>query len=98
VSTCPQAILTLKTFSEPVEVLCSSHDKGPAAKKLCKNACIGCGLCMRNCSHGAIKIDNFVAVVDGSKCAECTESTCLAKCPTGAIQAVIDNAAVQKTA
>ncbi|MBQ1615539.1 MAG: 4Fe-4S binding protein, partial [Selenomonas sp.] len=98
VSTCPQAILTLKGFNDPVEVLCSSHDKGPAAKKLCQNACIGCGLCLRNCSQGAIKIDNFVAVVDSSKCKDCPEPTCLAKCPTGAIKALIDNAATQKTA
>ena len=98
VATCPQAILTLKGFNDPVEVLCSSHDKGPAAKKLCKNACIGCGLCMRNCSQGAIKIDNFVAVVDSSKCKDCPEATCLAKCPTGAIKSVLTAKAAAKTA
>ena len=58
------AVRALKTFGAPVEVTCSSHDKGPAAKKVCQNACIGCGLCMRNCSRGAIKVENFLAVVE----------------------------------
>jgi len=52
---------------------------------------------MRNCTHGAIKIDNFVAVVDSSKCKDCSEATCLAKCPTGAIQTVL-SAKAAKTA
>ena len=99
VETCPQGLMALKTFGAPVEVTCSSHDKGPAAKKACQNACIGCGLCMRNCSRGAIKVENFLAVVDSSKCAGCTEPTCLGKCPTKAIQHLVKAPATQaKTA
>ena len=89
VSTCPQAILTLQSFEAPVQVECSSHDKGPVAKKLCQNACIGCGLCMRSCERGAIKIDRFVAVVDQEICKTCDNPTCLAKCPTKAIQELV---------
>ena len=88
VSTCPQAILTLQTFAAPVQVGCSSHDKGAVARKLCKNACIGCGLCMRSCTHGAIKLENNLAVVDQSICKLCDDPTCLAKCPTRAIEAM----------
>ena len=89
VSTCPQALLTLQSFEAPVQVECSSHDKGPVAKKLCQNACIGCGLCMRSCERGAIKIDRFVAVVDQEICKTCDNPTCLAKCPTKAIQELV---------
>lgn len=89
VSTCPQSILVLQTFDAPVQVDCSSHDKGAIARKLCKNACIGCGMCMRNCSHGAIKLERNLAVVDQKLCAECHEPTCLAKCPTKAIESMI---------
>lgn len=89
VSTCPQALLTLQSFEAPVQVECSSHDKGPVAKKLCQNACIGCGLCMRSCERGAIKIDRFVAVVDQEICKTCANPTCLAKCPTKAIQELV---------
>lgn len=89
VATCPQALLTLQSFAAPVQVECSSHDKGPAARKLCQHACIGCGLCLRSCPHGAITIDRFVAVVDQSKCRDCAEPVCLEKCPTKAIQALV---------
>ena len=88
VSICPQAILVLQSFAAPVQVTCSSHDKGPAAKKNCTNACIGCGLCMRSCPHGAIKIDRFLAAADTEICKTCEEPACLAKCPTGAIRKV----------
>ena len=87
VTTCPQGLLVLQSLRAPVQVSCSSHDKGPAARKSCKNACLGCGLCMRNCANGAIKIDKFVAVIDSNKCLNCTDTTCLSKCPTGAIKA-----------
>ena len=87
--TCPQQIISLTPFSAPVEVSCSSHDKGAAARKACKNACLGCGLCMRNCSHGAIKIENNLAVVNPGICKTCEEPTCLAKCPTKAIESMI---------
>ena len=97
VSTCPQSILALQSFEAPVQVDCSSHDKGAVARKLCKNACIGCGMCMRNCSHGAIKLERNLAVVDSSVCAVCEEPTCLAKCPTKAIEAMV-HAKAAKTA
>lgn len=89
VTTCPQSLLVLQSLKAPVQVVCSSHDKGPVARQACKNACLGCGLCVRNCSNGAIKIDKFVAVIDSSKCLNCTDTACLSKCPTGAIKALL---------
>lgn len=94
-SVCPKSVIHMVPVGSHVEVSCNSKDKGQVAKKLCSAACIGCGLCGRNCSHGAIKIENNVAVVDSNVCIEkCTEKTCLAKCPTGAIKPITDGAAV----
>ena len=53
-----------------------------------QDLCIGCGLCMRSCTHGAIKLENNLAVVDQSICKLCDDPTCLAKCPTRAIEAM----------
>lgn len=44
-----------------------------------KETCIGCGLCVKDCSRGAIELVNNKAVVDVSSCNEC--SHCLAICP-----------------
>lgn len=96
--TCPQKIIELVSFEAPVTVSCSSHDKGGDARKYCKNACIGCGMCMRNCSHGAIKIDKFLAVVDKEICKECSDPTCLTKCPTGAIGSLTGKTKEEKSA
>ena len=57
-----------------------------------KDECIGCGSCMRNCSHqeeGAIKIVDHLAVVNQAVCHNCDNATCMTKCPTGAINEMI---------
>ncbi len=87
VSVCPKQVISLMPVSAKVRVNCSSKDKGPVAKKACSVACIGCSLCMRQCTHGAIKMENNLAVVDSKICeAECSEALCLTKCPTKAIR------------
>lgn len=95
-SACPKNVITLTPIGMPVAVACNSRDKGALAKKLCRVACIGCGICAKNCQHQAIKMENNLAIVDSTICMEkCNETVCLTKCPTGAIAANkfhIDNA------
>ena len=87
---CPKKVIAMMPIGASVRVNCNSHDKGPVAKKACGAACIGCTLCMKECPHGAIKMDNSLAVVDPKVCMEkCNDPVCLAKCPTKAIRKAV---------
>lgn len=87
---CPKHVISMMPIGASVRVNCNSHDKGPVAKKACGAACIGCTLCMKECPHGAIKMDNNLAVVDAKVCMEkCNDPVCLAKCPTKAIRKAV---------
>ena len=89
-SVCPKQVIELVPLGIHVEVNCNSKDKGAIARKLCTISCIGCGICVKKCTHGAIKLENNLAVVDCSICiSDCTETTCTSKCPTGAIKTYI---------
>ncbi len=86
---CPKKVIQMVPAGSPVMVTCNSKDKGAAARKLCTVACIGCGICAKNCSYGAIKVENNVAIVDSHVCIEkCDDPKCLAKCPTKAINSI----------
>lgn len=91
-SLCPQHVIELLPVSAKVTVSCSSKDFGAAVMKNCKAACIGCGQCMRNCSHkdeGGVKVVDHLAIVNPAVCKTCDDMTCLAKCPTKAIEAMV---------
>jgi electron transport complex protein RnfB len=89
-ATCPKKVIQMIPSNAIVTVNCNSRDKGAAAKKLCSSACIGCGICVKNCSHGAVKVENNLAVVDSKICMEqCNEATCIVKCPTKAINLLV---------
>ena len=48
-----------------------STDKGPVTMKACTTGCVGCGICVKNCQHDAVKVENFHAVIDPEKCVGC---------------------------
>ncbi len=84
--TCPQHIISLVDDVEKVVVTCSNRDKGAKTRKVCSNGCIGCKKCEKVCSTGAIKVENNVAVIDYSKCPECSDfGICARECTTGCI-------------
>ncbi len=44
-----------------------------------RKGCIGCGICIENCAHGAITMDDGLAAIDTSKCVGC--GRCVGACP-----------------
>ncbi len=89
VKACPRHIIELRKRgpkSRRVYVRCVNKDKGAAAMKACKAACIGCGKCAKECKFEAITIDANLSYIDPEKCRLCRK--CEAVCPTNAIIAV----------
>ncbi len=83
---CPKGIISMLPQNARAAVMCSSEDKGAAARKACKNACIACRKCENTCPHGAITVVDNVALIDYTKCTGCGE--CVKVCPTGCIKEV----------
>jgi Na+-translocating ferredoxin:NAD+ oxidoreductase subunit B len=83
---CPRDLIKILPVSKRVHILCSSHDKGPEAKRRCGNntACISCTLCVKKCPVDAISMKDDLAVIDYDKCIVC--GLCATVCPTKAIQ------------
>ncbi len=71
-----EKITTDKT-SEPSK---SSQKNIP---KIDFNKCRGCGVCIKVCKAGAIRMEAGKAVIDQNKCTGCLE--CISACPFGAI-------------
>ncbi len=89
VNACPRHIIELRkrgVKNRRVYVRCVNKDKGAAAMKACKAACIGCGKCEKECKFEAITITNNVSYIDPDKCRLCRK--CVDVCPTHAIVAV----------
>lgn len=99
---CPKHIIEIRPKGPRgmrLYVSCMNKDKGAVAMKACAAACIGCGICARTCTHGAIVFADNLAYIDPAKCKLCRE--CEAMCPTGAIHSTgfpkpVDKEAVKK--
>lgn len=83
IEVCPKHLISLIPYTAKEVVACSSTDKGPVTMKACQVGCIGCGICVKNCPQGAVKVEDFHAVIDQEKCTGC--GVCETKCPKKAI-------------
>jgi len=83
VAVCPKHLISMVPKEAKIRVACSSTDRGPVAMKLCDVACIGCGICVKNCPNDAIRVEDFHAIIDYEKCSGC--GICKEKCPKKAI-------------
>lgn len=89
VKACPRHIIELRKKgpkNRRVFVSCVNKDKGAAAMKACKAACIGCGKCQKECKFEAITVESNLCYIDFNKCRLCKK--CVEACPTKAIHAV----------
>jgi Na+-translocating ferredoxin:NAD+ oxidoreductase subunit B len=90
VKACPRDLIQIRPTgkkSRRVWINCRNTEKGAAARKNCKTACIGCGKCVKICTdiRQAITMENNLAYIDFDKCITCGK--CVNECPTGAIAA-----------
>lgn len=83
VGACPKGLINIVPVAKKVRVACNSKDKGKDVKDACSVGCIGCTLCVKACTYGAMKFNNNLAEVDYEKCTLCM--ACVKKCPSKSI-------------
>jgi Na+-translocating ferredoxin:NAD+ oxidoreductase RNF subunit RnfB len=79
VAACPKMIIKLIPFNATHWVGCMSVDKGAITKRNCDIGCVACRLCEKKCPTGAIKVNDFCAVVEYEGCTRC--GACVESCP-----------------
>lgn len=79
VKACPKGLISITPLKEQAVVRCSNCDKGAGVMKICKIGCIGCMKCVKVCESDAVKVTNFKATIDPSKCTACGK--CVDACP-----------------
>ncbi len=64
VRVCPKKLFDLLPDSVSIYLACSSHEKGKAVKDACSVGCIGCGICAKVTTGGAVTIEDNLPKVD----------------------------------
>ena len=80
---CPKQVIHIHECANYIVVKCSNKSKGAEAKKQCAVSCIGCGICEKTCTAGAVRIMDNHAVIRENMCLSC--GMCSVKCPRHAI-------------
>ena len=80
---CPKNLIKLIPKTQRHWVVCSNPEMGKFVNQYCKNGCIGCHLCEKECHFDAIRVVDNHAVIDYDKCKNC--GLCAKKCPRGVI-------------
>lgn len=83
IEVCPKNLIELIPYKSQYAVACSSKEKGPVTMKDCQAGCIGCGICVKQCEHGAVSVSDFHATIEQEKCVGC--GACEKKCPKKSI-------------
>lgn len=84
VDACPRNLFELHPLDQNIIVYCRSEDRGPTARKVCKNACIACGICVRACPEAIFMENNLAKISDYKKIDE-EKILAIEKCPTNSI-------------
>ena len=83
VKACPRGIIDLVPMIEDpmLVVACSSKDKGPVVRKVCRDVgCIGCGLCAK--ASDVFSVTDFLAHIDYDKYTTAADlAPAVEKCP-----------------
>jgi electron transport complex protein RnfB len=86
VEACPRNLIELHPIGYDSFVFCKSRDPGVIAKKICKKACIACGICVKAAAKDenpdAVKLEGKLAVVNTEDYTAKAEYG--VKCPTDA--------------
>ena len=86
VESCPKNVISIVSKKDKYIVKCQNKDKANELKFKCSTGCIGCKICEKSCSVGAVTVDNFLATIDKDKCISC--GLCAEKCPKKIIRKV----------
>ena len=80
-SECPQHIIRIipRELNGAVPLCSNLNVLRTQVAKNCKNGCIKCEICVKNCPEQCMKMANGIPVVDYAKCTNC--GTCVEKCP-----------------
>ena len=81
-----------KRYDYRGEPNCRAANLSYSGDKLCTFACLGYGDCAKACPHGAISIEDGVAVVDSDECVGC--GICVHTCPNSLIKLITDTTRV----